>query len=102
MFHSRMISAAIAGGLVLGSTGMALAHTPSSTPNGYRQFIAGATRSVITAPGSQMAMSTNNSFALYRRSREPSNAGTPIVAAHIAGDHNDTNSRVNPDTMSDR
>ena len=87
MFNSRMTSALLASALVLGSAGAALADGSTSAPNGYRQFIAGATGaagSAVTVQSAKTTASADNPFALYRRSGDPSNAGTPVVASHMA------------------
>lgn len=95
MFRSRMISAVLAGSLVLGSAGVALARNFGD--NGYQQFLAGKGGTVITDPSAKKTASTDNPFALYRRHGDPSNAGTPVAASHIATARDDAIAQVDPD-----
>ena len=125
--HSRLVSGVLAGGLVLGSAGLALAQSPQGDAN-HRPAAPGTVVAAITNPGAMPAASTDDPFALYRRPQDPSNAGTavtdpgtPAVASaanpfalyrraqdpsnagraidtsHVATARDDAISRVNPD-----
>jgi len=79
MLNLRVVSVALASGLVLGSAGMALANNHPSAPNGYQQFIAGATGTAVTVSDAKQAPGAENPFAI-----DGSPIGTPVDASHIA------------------
>jgi hypothetical protein len=122
--HSRLVSGVLAGGLVLGSAGLALAQPPLGDAN-HRPAAPGTVVATITNPGAMPAASTDDPFALYRRPHDPSNAGTAVTdpgipsaanpfalyrraqdpsnagraidTSHVATARDDAISRVNPD-----
>lgn len=116
--HSQVVSLVLAGGLVLGGTGMALAQTTpggnvvasltnasvtpaTSSANPFALYMRDHAPSdagtAITVSGNGSAASASNPFALYMRDHAPSNAGGTVMTSHIATARDQAINDVAPD-----
>lgn len=116
---NRLVSTAIATGLLLGSASLALAETPQGSNNPfsiYREAGEPSNAGTAITVGSAVASdnggqlvvagpaaaafsgaSSDNPFALYREAHDPSNAGVAVKAEHLASPHTVAISQVSPD-----
>lgn len=116
---NRLVSTAIATGLLLGSTGLAFAASPQSNDNPFSIYreahdpsnagtaitvgnVVSSENSgprVVAGPAAAAfsGVPSDNPFALYRRAHEPSNAGVAVKAVHRATPYDVAISQVSPD-----